>query len=299
MPRSLWTICESEYFPLNIKIRSGKTVYQYRIAIDCYGRHLGRPATDEDLTDDSVTLWMGRLLRHDPPLSVNTVRERVNRVLALWAWMAKRTVGMRWPTVVKPPAPDPLPVALSQEQLRRLFASASKERGRLFGIPADVWWTSYLGFVFSTSERKSAALAVRIAWLELDRGYAKIPPQVRKGGKKWGVYQLWPELVPLLRACIAADPTRELMWPWPKSEGSYYTAYDRILRDASIPIDRRYKTHGLRVSHATWKAAYGGNASRALGHSDPATTIKHYLDPTYLPQDETRLFVPWDRTPPD
>lgn len=294
--RNLWEICESEYFPLNLKIRSEKTRYQYRVAMECFGRSLGRPPTTADLTDDIVTIWMGRLLQRQPPLSVETIRERVNRVLALWVWLAKRTIGMRWPTVIKPTAPEPLPVALTEGQLRRLFASAAKERGRIAGIPAELWWTSYLAFVFSTSERKGAALAVRISWLDFDRGSVTIPPSSRKGGRKWGVYPIWPELVPLLRQCIAADSGRELVWPWPKADRSYYTAYDRILLDAGIPVDRKHKTHALRVSHATWKAALGGDASRALGHSDPATTDRHYLDKTLIPADETKLFVPWQAT---
>lgn len=296
--RPLWAICQSEYFPLNLKIRSPKTRYQYWIALECYGRHLGRQPTADDLADDAVTLWMGHLLQRQPPLSVETVRERVNRVLALWTWLAKRTVGMRWPTVVKPPSPDPLPIALTKEQLRRFFVSALKERGSIDGVPADVWCASYFGFIWSTAERKGAALATRIDWFDFERLTVRIPPASRKGGRKWGVYPLWPELVPLLRACIAADPSRELMWPWRKCERSYYTMYDRILRDASIPVDRKHKTHGLRVSHATWKAALGGDATRALMHSDPATTMRHYIDQSLMPADKVRLFVPWERTLP-
>lgn len=295
--RNLLEICESEYFPLNLKIRSEKTRYQYRVALDCFGRSLGRPPTTADLTDDAVTIWMGRLLQRQPALAVDTIRERVNRVLALWVWLAKRTVGMRWPTVIKPQAPEPMPVAMTEAQLRRLFASAAKERGQICGIPAELWWTSYLAFVFSTSERKGAALAVRVAWLDFERGSVRIPPASRKGGRKWGIYPLWPELVPLLRQCIAAAPERDLMWPWPKCERSYYTAFDRILRDAGIPVDRKHKTHSLRVSHATWRAALGGDATRALGHDSAETTRRHYLDKTLMPDDPTRLFVPWQ--PPD
>lgn len=296
--RTLLEICESEYFVLNLKIRSPQTILQYRIALRCFARSLGREPTTEDLTDDSIALWMGRLLRQQPPLSVNTVRERINRVLALWTWLARRMVVRKWPTVIKPQAPEPLPTAMTQEQLRRLFHSASKERGVIAGVPADLWWHSFMAFVWNTSERKGAVLSARVAWFDFDRATCSIPPAVRKGGRKWGVYCLWPETVPLLRACLAAAPERDLMWPWPKCAGSYYTAWNRILKDAEIPVDRRHKTHGLRVSHATWKAAMGGDATRALGHSDPATTRRHYLDPTLMPPDPNPLFVPWDRSPP-
>lgn len=296
--RLLTEICESEYFPLNLKIRSDKTLLQYAIALRCFARHLGHEPTTADLTDDSIALWMGRLLRVQPPLSVNTVRERVARVLALWTWLAKRTVGMRWPTVVRPPAPESLPCAMSEDQLRRLFASARKERGRIAGIPADDWWLSFLGFVWCTSERKSAALAVRLDWIDFAARVVKIPPHCRKGGRKWGVYCLWPELMPLLERCRDADPGRSLMWPWPKCPKSYYTSFARILRDAEIPVDRKHYTHSLRVSHATWLKVAGGDPTRRLGHSDPAVTTRHYIDATKLPPEPNVLPIPWRLDPP-
>lgn len=304
MSRSLLEICESEYFVLNLNIRSQQTITQYRIALRSFARSLGREATLDDLTDDDITLWMGRLLRQQPPLSVNTVRERINRVLALWAWLAKRCVVRKWPTVVKPQAPEPLPIALSEDQLRRLFASARKERGTIAGVPADSWWESFLGFIWCTTERKSAALAVRTEWLDLTGRVVTIPPSSRKGGKKWGRYPLWTELIPLLQRCLNSTPPRELVWPWPKCEGSYYTAYDRILRDADIPVDRRHKTHSLRVSHATWLKVYGGDPTRKLMHGDQATTWRHYIDQSKFPQEPNVLPIPWridlptDRTPP-
>ena len=125
-----------------------------------------------------------------------------------------------------------------------------------------------------------------------------IPPDVRKGGKKWAVYHLWPETLPLLAAVVAVDPRREHVWPFPYCQNSYYTRYDRILRDAGLPVSRKTKTHSLRCSHATWKAVAGGDATRALGHSDPQTTRKFYLDPRMMSPDEARLFIPWQQNPP-
>lgn len=293
MTRTLWQICTQEYFPLNMRIRSAGTRYQYKIAVNCLGRSLGREATDDDLSDDSITLWMGRLLTADPPLSINTVRERVNRITALWGWLAKRNPGMRWPTVVKPQAPDSLPQALTEAQIRRLFSSARKERGAIGGVPADIWWTSFFGFVWATAERKAAAMALRIECLDLVAGVATIPPASRKGGRKWGVYQLWPELLPLLREAVAVCPQRDLVWPWDRCPGAYYTAYNRILRGAEIPVSRKTKTHALRVSHATWLKVMGGDPTRQLMHGDQRTTERSYLDPRFLASQQPKLFIPW------
>lgn len=293
MNAPLWQICTDDYFPLRPSIRCDNTRRQYKIALESFAEQLGRAATLADLTDDSITRWMTWLLGLRPALSVNTVRERVGRVQTLWTWLAKRGVVRQWPTVCRPPAVDPLPVALTEDQLRRLFASAAKERGRIAGVPADLWWRSFLGFVWNTAERKSAVLAVRCEWIDLARAIATIPPASRKGGRKWGVYQLWPELLPLLGECLAATPPRELVWPWDKCEASYYTSYNRILRGAEIPVSRKTKTHGLRVSHATWLKVMGGDPTRQLMHGDAATTQRSYLDPRLTATPQPKLFVPW------
>ena len=284
-------IAESLYFPLRLTIAE-PTRKQYKIALRDFGTFLGHAATVADLDDDQITMWMRKRL--DDGLAVVTVRERAGRVSTLWTWMAKRRMVDRFPTFTKPDAPETLPQALTEGELRRLFASARKERGMIGGIPADLWWLSFLAFVWNTSERKSAALAVKVEWLDLARGVCSIPPEVRKGGKKWAVYQLWPETLPLLAAALQIDPRREHVWPFPYCPGSYYTRYDRILRDAGLPVSRKTKTHCLRCSHATWRQVAGGDATRALGHSDPQTTQRFYIDRRQLPPDETRLFVPWD-----
>jgi integrase len=214
-------------------------------------------------------------------------------VQTLWTWLAKRGIVKQWPTITRPPEADSLPKALTEEQLRRIFHSASRERGTIAGVPAAIWWRSFLAFIWNTSERKSAALAVRCEWLDLDRAVCTIPPDVRKGRRKWGVYELWPELVPLLKECISATPPRELVWPWERAQGSYYTAYNRILRDAGITPSRKVKTHGLRASHATWLKKAGGDPTQQLGHGDALTTAKYYLDPSICRTAQPKLFVPW------
>lgn len=292
MSRTLSDLFDNLYRPLNLKIRSEGTTHQYGVAFRCFAQFLGHEPTTDDLTDDTVTLWMSRLLADG--LAAVTVKERAGRIGAIWNWLARRRMVDKFPTFCKPDVPETMPTALSEGELRRLFESAAKERGKIEGIPGSLWWTSYLAFVFSTAERKTAALSVEIKWLDLPNGICTIPPAARKGGKKWACYKLWPEVVELLAAVIAAEPHRELVWPWNRCKGSYYTSYRRILRDASLPVDRRHLTHSLRCSHATWKAAGGGDATRALGHSDPATTQKFYLDPRFQPPDQHRLFIPWD-----
>jgi hypothetical protein len=295
---TLLQVCESTFFPLNIRLRSEETRYQYRLAFRDYGKFLGHEPTLADLRDDPITAWMSRNL--DRGLAAITVRERAGRIQTLWSWLAKRGVVKRWPTFIKPECPDSLPSALDPQQLTALFCSAAKERGMIGSVPADLWWLSFLAFVWNTAERKSAALAVRPQWLTLeDSRYAKasIPPEVRKGRKKHATYDLWPETVPILQAVLAVDPGRERVWPFPYSMQSYYTRYNRILKGAGIPVNRKTKTHALRVTHATYREVAGGDATRQLMHGDRATTVKSYIDPRMSPPDTIKMFVPWQLPP--
>ena len=159
MSDTLWSICTDFFFPRRIELRSDKTRRAYRLAINHFGRHLGHVPTLADLDDDLVAVWVGQQL--DAPGSVYSVRERMGRLLSLWRFLAARGKITLWPTIKRPAAPDPVPVALTQEQLHRLFEAAMYEPGKIDGVRAGWWWQAYLGFVWSTAERRTAALSLR------------------------------------------------------------------------------------------------------------------------------------------
>jgi|SRR6185503_2987105 len=290
MPDDLLALCETLYFPLNIRIQE-PTRYQYRIALNDYGRFLDRPATSDDLNDDTVTRWMSKRLQDG--LAAITVKERAGRVQTLWTWLAKRRVVPDFPTFIKPRVPETMPMAFSEPELRRFFHSAGKERGTIAGVPADLWCLSFFAFIFNTSERKTAALSVEIPWMNLEAAVCMIPPSVRKGGVKAGCYPLWPATIPLIRACIASNPRRVHVWPWDRCEESYYTLINRILRDAGLPVDRKHKTHALRVTHNTHHKLLTGQHSPLLGHSSAETSERYYEDRRFTQKDSPQLFIPW------
>jgi len=163
--------------------------------------------------------------------------------------------------------------------------------GLISGIPARYWWTAFFGFVFCTSERKSAALALRWEWVDLQSKSVSIPAIVRKGGLKPATYKLWDEVVFLLRRII--EPRRELVFPWPLTETSYYKWYGRILTDAQIPDTRKHKTHALRATHATWVKVMTGEHSPLLLHKSAETTETHYIDKRFTVREAAKLPIPW------
>lgn len=296
MTDDLLELCETLYFPLNIRIQE-PTRYQYRIALRDFSRFLGRPASTAHLQDDRVTMWMSQRLKEG--LAPITVKERAGRIQTLWTWLAKRRMVPDFPTFAKPRVPESMPQAFSEEELRRFFRSANKERGVIGGVPADLWCVSFFAFIFNTSERKSAALAVELPWMNLDSGVCVIPPGVRKGGIKGAIYPLWPQTIPLIRECIQANPRRVHVWPWDRCPESYYTLIDRILRDAGLPVDRKHKTHALRVTHNTHHKMLTGQHSPNLGHSSSQTSERHYEDKRFTTRDAPTLFIPWQPPPTD
>jgi hypothetical protein len=66
-----------------------------------------------DLSDDTIAKWTKAMMTTTK--SFNTVRERMGRVLAVWNWAAKRGIVTKFPTITRPPGPDPVPFALDEE----------------------------------------------------------------------------------------------------------------------------------------------------------------------------------------
>jgi hypothetical protein len=294
--QNLWSLCESQFFPRRRSIRSAKTRRAYRYSIAALSKHLGRDAQLSDLDDEVMEVWLTAELNRVK--SVETARHRLAKILALWNWCAKRRLVPQFPTIERPRAPAPVPRAWQQDELARLFAAADLEGGLIGPVPARLWWRARLAFHWYTGERKGAVDVLRQEWCYLanDPPACVIPAEARKGGMKPAVYRLPPPLLEALRRIW--EPVRELVFPWPHSEGKYYRDWNRLLIVASLPPGRKSKTQALRVSHASWKKRLGADASQSLMHSDPATTIRSYLDPRMSADDEKPLFIPWERSPP-
>lgn len=284
---SLWSVCHDLYFKVRVRLRSEKTRVQYRLALNNFEAALGRKPDLGDLSDDSLAVLCHWLLAEG--LSPHTVNERIGRIKALWNWIARRGLVATFPTLDRLPVDDKIPRAWTVEELRRLFDSCAAEQGRIAGVPAGAWWLGLHSWLWCTSERKGATFALAWSMVDLDGMTAVLPPAIRKG-RRARVYQLWPECCSMLRAIQL--PRRELVFPWPMNDGTYYNHYSRILKRAGLPTGREFKTHCMRVSHASWRDASGGDAAKDLGHASPETTQRHYIDPRISKPESRPLFWP-------
>ena len=286
----------TRFLPQNLKCRSPKTHAQYGFAVKHFGEFLGRKATLADLNDESLSGFIGYLLGVRGQAEI-TANEEAGRIKTFWTWAAKKRVVDVFPTVARVPVPERLPRAWSPGELSRLFASCRQQQGSVAGIPAWRWWFTLHAWLWCSAERIEATLMLRVDHLRLDDAIAAVPACIRKGRRKAAVYSLWPDLVAMLREMLPPHgPERELVFPWPWDQVTFYNHYRRLLIRAGLPTDRDCKPHRMRVSHATHRHLAGGDATLALGHANPATTRKSYLDLTLIKamDKEPPLFRPWD-----
>ncbi|HEU4342553.1 MAG TPA: site-specific integrase [Candidatus Binatia bacterium] len=285
------------FLPQNLRARSDKTRRQYLYAINDFAEMLGREPTLDDLSDEQLA----RLVRH--VMIVNGVREitaneKIGRIKTFWNWAARKNLltGVReFPTIQRLPVPERVPRAWREDELVKIFNASRSARGDVSGIPAWRWWTCLHAWLWCSGERIGATLAMRPEHLRLDERVAIIPAEIRKGRRKPMVYRLWDDVVLMLAEILPPKlPPRERVFPWPFDPTSFYNHYHRLLDRARVPWSKGVGPHRMRVSHASWRYISGDDATRALGHSDPATTRKSYIDPSLAKDDEgPKLFRPW------
>ena len=280
----LWRVCEGLYFPQRFRIRSSLTRRQYQFAVSGLAEMLQRQAKVSDLADDTLVRFVHWLTGKG--LAPKTVNERVGRLKTLWLWLWKKGLVRCGPTIEKLIEPQRTPRAWNREQLEALFAAAGMMPGRVGQFRASVWWAGFLSVAWFTGERTHALLALRWEWLDGD--VLHVPCEVRKGGKKDGLYVLPAECLAKLVPLSSAGP---LIFPWHLTECSFFLHYDRLLRLAKLPTGRAQKVQKIRRSHATWLKEAGGDPTRSLQHGSPETTIRHYIDPSICRQ-PPRLFDP-------
>lgn len=266
-------VCETLYFSGNLRINSPITKKQYRHAPNDFAAFLGRIPIIDDLRKPVLTGFL-RWLKDVRGLAAKTCNERTGRLRALWQWLAEEQMLDRIPPRnLRLPEPETVPVAWSTEELRAIFYAAGNLAGQVSGVPAGKWWQALLLWLWNTGARYGETMALE--W-EMIRGeMAVIPGAKRKGGLKTAYYRLWPDTLERMHA-LRGESSR--VFAWDRSECSYYLEWNRLLKSAGLPTGRKRKTQSMRVSHATWLAASGGDATRSLMHSSGTTTAKHYLD---------------------
>lgn len=295
----LRTFVDTIYLPQKLRITGEKTRETYRLVVRQIQETIGRTPRVRDLTNEVICLMLRRLA--DSGLSLHTVQQRRNYVVALANWCSRRGIIGWWVSVERIRTPEVVPRAWTMDELRQLFKACCDFPGKYCGVPASAWWLAFHAVCWDTAERTGAVLAILDGWVCLETGILSIPAEVRKGGQQAATYQLKPHTVELLRPLVAAAKARPdgKVFATGQTVHTFYIHYGQLLKSAGLPTTRKFKPQRIRRTFATFLEIAGGDATEALKHSCRRVTRESYLDPTmHKASPPNRLLPPLDPAAP-
>jgi hypothetical protein len=232
--------------------------YLVRWSVGRYARHLGRPATVDDLTDGAVSGWLAAECDRMAP---GTLAGHRTRLLCLWRWAARRGLVVGPGDVRRCRVPEPCPEAWTADEVGRLLAACPQ-----LGA-AGPWFAATIAAAWDSGLRRSDL-----------RGLARwqIGPVIRLARQRKTGYSHEPRLRPDTVAAVLALPgDHPLACPWgPRRYGALWARLRRL-----AGIDGRGGCQRLRRSGATDVACQEGleAASEFLGHRT-AGMVWWYVD---------------------
>lgn len=275
------------YTPSRLLDASPHTVRLYRLSIEAFRRSLDRPATLDDLTNDLLRLHMAkRIAAKKSPATANKDRAQL---LALWRHATVHGHKTTWPDVRELREPVRAPIAWLPGECEKLIDQINREKGMVGAVPAPVFWSNLLAILLDTGERIGAVMQIEWGWISFEGGFLSVPAEARKGRARDKVFKLSPATVAGLRK-LKEHQVRGLVFDFPHNRACLWRKYAEILRKAGLPTDRKSKFHRIRKTVATAVYAAGGDAQRALDHSDSRTT-ESYLDPRITAENRTPEYV--------
>lgn len=270
----------AHYLRVNVRIRSNRTATHYERSIRLFNEFLGYEATVRDLTDDNCAAYMLSIVRGG--MTEATANQRIKQLKALWNWAAKKRLVEDFPSFANLVQPEPQPLAYSTDELRQLFHACKDRPGWIGPRPAGLWWLSQHWWYLDTGERPGATLDVAWSHVDTRARVARVPPAIRKGGRKAMTYRLSERTCDLLDELAKYPKPDERIWWQEVGYQMYLQRYAKLVDAAGIPRTR-YKSgpYRMRVTVFSWIEAYGGNATAFARHSSRRVT-EAYIDRALL-----------------
>ena len=258
------------------------TIRQYELSVRSLTKFLGREATTEDLTSDTVNRWLRSL-----DLSPFTIRCHRRQLLAIWRGGADLDLLAGPPKGIRRIAtPERVIRTLTSDECQKLVTVASRARGKIAGLPAAWYLETFIRATLDTAMRKSDLHGLDRQRVITARGRLEI---VQVKSKRRRVVRLSGATLTAVKALASDGPK---IWPEPRRE-----LLTRWIRRLAIQAGIGHVTHtDLRRSaiYAVEKQAPGTGWLFA-GHSCDQITRQWYL-PAGVEYD--RLPKP-DLLPPD
>lgn len=252
-------------------IRSPKTAYQAHLAFKRFGEIIGKVPTIHDLTDDNLCLFIS--VRLGDGLASHTVDKEVDKLKAVANYAARKRHIAEFPEVPQIRPCEQLPQAWDESSVHKLLSACKASLGTIAGSRAADFWVAYHYVALTTGERTGAMLSLRWDWLQ--GCVLRVPAEARKARKPM-TYILPRQVVAVVERLRKAG--REKIFETDRTIHTFWLWYGKLLKRAGLPSGRKWKPHALRRTFATFLERSGGDATRALGHTDRRVTVTSYLD---------------------
>jgi len=265
---------EDVYLPERLVGAADGTLYQYRLTVMQWTRHVG---TLGMAGIDEARLGQFSRARLDDGAGPPTVNKDLRVLRALLHWAHRRGSITSVPEFSFLREDREEPKAFLAEEYGLIIDAARSATGLIGGLPAADWWESILLAGWDTGGRLGAMLAVRSPDLSLLAGTLYLRASTQKQGRGQ-LLHLHASTVEVCRRIW--DDGRELVWPWPYGRDVLYRYFRRVLAAAGVETFSGTGSlfHRIRKSTASYVAAAGGNPTLQLGHSAESVT-RRYLDP--------------------
>jgi site-specific recombinase XerD len=244
----------------------------YRYAVDCFGKHVGKPAALRDLSTKAVNDWVEAELRAG--LARITIRNYSCAVVTLWRAAHEDGLCRTGPAGIRRvKVPRPIPEAWRPQDMRALLLAAEGLTGIHRGTQAK--WCD-LARAWLLVGYYSGLRGCDLLTIPIDTLLSGRPIVIRQAKTDWPVIVTLPvSAVEAVRATV--PPRRELFLPIHRS-----TLYD-VAKDLLTRAGLSGSPKWLRRTGATQvESQYPGSAMAFLGHKTPGLAFRHYIDQTQI-----------------
>lgn len=289
--KAMQTLAEffaADYEPTCLVGARPRTLDEYRLVLNRWQQLTSDPPLDKISGADVARFYQALL---DLGLSENTVRKHARHLQPILDAAGPPTRGRRDALGVLDRVPYARPPrghsevrkatpaadvsAMYEQAARAVYPKYSRA-----GLMPAAWWRAALVLCWNTGLRRGTMLSLRSADLDLDAATLEVRARSNKTRKAQTV-----PLPPVVVAHLAAiaDPTRELLLPFPHRAARLYWQFHELRRLAGLPRRPGLAWHSIRRAHATELARTNTAAAQiSLGHASLSTTTRHYLQADVL-----------------
>lgn len=184
------------------------------------------------------------------------------------------------------------PRSLTAEHLDAIYrACAVAIYPRVPGVSPDRWWQAFLTTACTVGFRRQGLWGLRWEGVDFRAGLIRLDAEEDKCDEE----RVKPMSRLLVHHLLRIRTDRELVFPWPHSESTFYRQWRRIQEAAGLTKPAWYKVHDLKRTCGTLHSRQGASPWAVKELLDHATlkTSEYYVDAS----DEAREAVDRLRLP--